>query len=166
VRKEKAVFLGRFQPFHIGHHKTVENYKEKYIEFEIVVGSSRKSRTEKNPLTFEERKEIIRACHPEIEITPLEDEDRGEEGYQDWTERLENKTEPSVVVTRNDLVKRLVEKYTDAVVQEHELYRPDDCSGTELRKQIREKDESWREIVPGCNKDKIEQFKDKIAQIG
>lgn len=166
MKEEKAVFLGRFQPFHAGHHKTVENYLEKYDEFEIVVGSSRKSRTEKNPLTFEERKEIIRGCHPDVEITTLEDEDRGEKGYQEWAERLENKTEPDVVITRNDLVKRLVREYTDAKVEEHELFRPEECSGTKLRKRIRERNEGWSEIVPDCKEGKIEKFKSKIAQTG
>ncbi|MFQ3275191.1 MAG: nicotinamide-nucleotide adenylyltransferase [Candidatus Nanohaloarchaea archaeon] len=166
VRQAKAVFLGRFQPFHLGHHTTVEKYEEKYSIFELVVGSSSKSRTEENPLTFEERKEIIRSCHPEVEITPLEDEDRGEEGYPVWAERLEEKTEPDVVITRNNLVQRLVREYTDAEVEAQELFRPDECSGTELRKRIRAGDENWKEITPDCNVDKIRQYKHIISETG
>jgi nicotinamide-nucleotide adenylyltransferase len=166
VKQGKAVFLGRFQPFHLGHYRTVKSYRSKFQNFELVIGSSKKSGTEKNPLTFEERKGIIRECFPEVEITPLEDEDRGKEGYRDWAKRFEDKTDPDTVITRNDLVERLVEKYTDAEVEEHQLYRPGEYSGTELRKRIREQDESWREIAPECAEDKIAQFKDRIARTG
>ncbi|MFT4893137.1 MAG: nicotinamide-nucleotide adenylyltransferase [Candidatus Nanohaloarchaea archaeon] len=166
VKREKAVFLGRFQPFHFGHHRTVENYKPGFDVFEIVVGSSAKSRTEENPLTFEERKQLIRSCHPGISITALEDEDRGKEGYPEWADRLEERTEPDVVITRNDLVERLVRKHTDARVEEHDLHRPEECSGTELRKRIRQGRDDWRDIAPDCNVDKIEEFEDIIARTG
>ena len=33
----KAGFLGRFQPFHVGHKRVVEEYREEFDEFEILV---------------------------------------------------------------------------------------------------------------------------------
>lgn len=161
----KAVFLGRFQPFHIGHHRTVEQYKEAYEDFALVVGSSKKSRTAENPLSFEERKRIIEACHSNIEIVGLEDEDREEEGYIDWTEKLMEKTEADVVITRNNLVQRLVRKYSDAEIEDQELYRPEKCSGTRIRKKIREGEE-WGGLVPDCCRGKIEEVQDVIKETG
>lgn len=163
MNSERAAFLGRFQPFHKGHHETVKTYKQQYDEFVVVVGSAAKSKTERNPLTFEQRKEIIEECHPDVKIVPLEDEDRGEEGYPDWTERFIEKARPDVVITRNDLVQRLVKKYSDADIKEQELYKPDTCSGTKIREGIRN-DEEWRSLVPDCNEEKIEEYKDIIAE--
>lgn len=165
MNSDRAAFLGRFQPFHKGHHETVKEYKQEYDELVVVVGSAAKSGTERNPLTFEQRKEVIEACHPEVEIVPLEDEDRGEEGYPDWTERFIEKAEPDVVITRNDLVQRLVQKHSDAEIEEQELYKPDTCSGTRIRKRVREGKE-WRYMVPDCNEEKIEEYRDIIAETG
>lgn len=165
MKDKKAVFLGRFQPFHLGHHSTVHEFREKY-ELEIVVGSSRKSGTGRNPLSFKQRKQIIENCFPELDITPLPDEDRGEEGYKDWTERLVEVADPDIVVTRNDLVQRLVKKYTDAEIKEQELYRPHKVSGTRIRKLVREKDPEWRELVPDCTEEKMEKYLDIIGESG
>ncbi len=54
-----ALFVGRFQPMHIGHLDAIEWILERYRKIIIVIGSSQESRTEENPFTFEERKEII-----------------------------------------------------------------------------------------------------------
>jgi nicotinamide-nucleotide adenylyltransferase len=165
VKSEKAVFLGRFQPFHKGHHETVKEYKQQYEDFVVAIGSAAKSGTERNPLSFQQRKEILESCHPEIEIVAIEDEDRGEKGYQDWTERFVEKTDPDVVITRNDLVQRLVRQYSDAEIEEQELYNPDTCSGTKIRKKIRE-EKDWLYMVPDCDEEKIEEYKDVIAETG
>lgn len=116
-------------------------------------------------MTFEQRKEIIKACHPELEVIPLEDEDRGEEGYTAWTESLVEKTEPDVVITRNDLVQRLVHKHTDLEVEEQKLYKPDEYSGTKVRRKIRE-EKDWHHMVPDCSEEKIEEYRSIIAETG
>lgn len=161
---ETAVFIGRFQPFHKGHHKTVEKYKEEFETLKIVVGSSNKSRTKKNPLKFEERKKLIEECH-QLKIIPLEDEDRGEEGYKDWTKKLVKKTNADVVITRNNLVQELIKKYTDARIQKQKLYMPKKCSGTKIRKKIRQGKE-WQNLVPECNQQKIKKYQKIITQTG
>jgi nicotinamide-nucleotide adenylyltransferase len=165
VKSEKAVFLGRFQPFHKGHHETVKEYKRKYEEFVVAIGSAAKSGIERNPLSFQQRKEILESCYPEIKIVAIEDEDRGEEGYQDWIERFIEKTDPDVVITRNDLVQRLVRQYSDAEIEEQELYKPDTFSGTKIRTRIRE-EKDWRYMVPDCDEEKIEEYKHIIAETG
>lgn len=53
------VFIGRFQPLHIGHVdviKTALNLADKVI---LLIGSSNQPRTPKNPWTFSERKAMI-----------------------------------------------------------------------------------------------------------
>jgi nicotinamide-nucleotide adenylyltransferase len=157
----KAIFLGRFQPFHKGHHHTVEKFKGRFEQFQIVIGSSTKFRKNQNPLRFNERKEIIRSCHPDLEITGLEDEDKGSEGHREWVNRLIRNTETDKVITRNELVKEIIREYSEAEVVEHKLYRPEKYSGTNIRGKIRE-GKPWKELVPSCCRKEIIELSDKI----
>lgn len=56
-----ALFIGRFQPFHVGHKHVVENAitSQKYNQIIFLIGSSHQARTPKNPFTFNERKKLI-----------------------------------------------------------------------------------------------------------
>lgn len=57
---KRALFIGRFQPFHSGHHAAVsEIATNSYDEIVIGIGSSQYANTLDNPLTYEERKHII-----------------------------------------------------------------------------------------------------------
>ena len=55
----KALFIGRFQPFHKGHLKLLENVSKDYDEIIIGIGSSQYSHTLDNPFTSDERKLMI-----------------------------------------------------------------------------------------------------------
>ena len=57
-----AVFLGRFQPLHIGHLKEIQRSLELAQQLIIVIGSHKSSLTPKNPFTAEERETILRRC--------------------------------------------------------------------------------------------------------
>lgn len=161
----KAAFLGRFQPFHLGHHKVIESYREEFEELVVVIGSSNESRTEKNPLTAEEREEIIRVCFPDIDIKYIEDEEKTEGGNKKWIEKLDQKLDADVLISQNELVQELAEKYTDLEVEKQELYDEGIYSGTEVRRRIKSGEE-WRYLVPSCAKEKIAKFKEIIEKSG
>ena len=57
---KRALFIGRFQPFHKGHIYCVKKLLKSFDEVIIVVGSAQESRTKKNPFTAGERVEMIR----------------------------------------------------------------------------------------------------------
>ncbi len=59
-RHQYAVLIGRFQPFHFGHQRLVEQALRSAERVIIVVGSDRQHRSVKNPFTFEERERMIR----------------------------------------------------------------------------------------------------------
>jgi bifunctional NMN adenylyltransferase/nudix hydrolase len=59
-----AVFIGRFQPFHLGHKQIVDGALEKAKELIMVIGSFEKARDTRNPLSAQERVDIIRASLP------------------------------------------------------------------------------------------------------
>ena len=55
----RGFFIGRFQPFHLGHLKAVEYILDREDEIIIGIGSAQYSHTMENPLTAGERIEMI-----------------------------------------------------------------------------------------------------------
>lgn len=58
--KKYGVYIGRFQPFHLGHKFVVETALAQCETLIIVIGSAKTWRTESNPFSFEERNAMIR----------------------------------------------------------------------------------------------------------
>ncbi len=139
----KTGFLGRFQPLHIGHHKVIQENKDK--DFHLIIGSSNKSRTEKNPLTLKERKKIIQACHPKIEILGLEDF----ESDKKWAEKLE-KLGLDKIITGNQNTIKIIKQHTSLQVQRPEKYNKEIYNSTEVRRRIKSGEE-WRYLTPKCS---------------
>lgn len=78
----RALYIGRFQPFHWGHSAAVEAIMAAGFEPVIVIGSADKSYTYRNPFTAGERYEMIRAwaetddLQDRIHIIPVDDINR------------------------------------------------------------------------------------------
>jgi bifunctional NMN adenylyltransferase/nudix hydrolase len=75
--KDYGVFIGRFEPFHIGHKAVVEVALKENNKLIILVGSAKTTLGKKNPFNFAERKEMIEDALFEysdrIMILPLRD---------------------------------------------------------------------------------------------
>jgi len=54
------VFIGRFQPFHVEHKRVIDTALAKAKNVLVLIGSSGKARTIRNPFTFDERADMIR----------------------------------------------------------------------------------------------------------
>lgn len=72
------VYIGRFQPFHQAHAETVSRALTQAERVLVLVGSSNRARSGKNPWTWEERAAMIRAAFPSVDearliIHPLPD---------------------------------------------------------------------------------------------
>lgn len=67
-RHTLAVFIGRFQPFHIGHRNVLESLSEDVDSTLVLVGSAYRPRSWKNPFTFSERRDFIRAGTDDIDM--------------------------------------------------------------------------------------------------
>lgn len=59
------IFIGRFQPFHHGHYRVLKQALELAEQVIVLIGSSYKPRTIKDPWTFDERALMIEKCFPE-----------------------------------------------------------------------------------------------------
>lgn len=75
TNKKVAIFIGRFQPFHLGHQHVVEKayQSNKYKQIVFLLGSSEQARTPKNPFTFEERKKMISSTLDSLQIDNKEE---------------------------------------------------------------------------------------------
>ena len=144
----KALFIGRFQPFHKGHLKAIKYLSDKYDEIIIGVGSSQYSNTVENPFSSDERMLMIRESLkqeniknykiiliPDIHNPPK------------WVDHvLSIISDFDVVVTNNDLTKKLfLEK--GFKIKKTLLYNKKEYSGRVIRKRISD-NESWENFVP------------------
>ncbi len=74
-----GVFIGRFQPLHIGHEYVVRQSLEQVNRVIVLVGSANIARDPRNPFTFEEREHMIRSAFAyeiaqgRVIVEPLDD---------------------------------------------------------------------------------------------
>lgn len=57
-----GIYIGRFQPLHIGHEQVIRQALERVETLIIIVGSSHMARTPVNPFIYEERAGMIRSA--------------------------------------------------------------------------------------------------------
>lgn len=86
------IMIGRFSPFHIGHQQVIQTALDKADEVIIMVGSSFRPRTIKNPWGFSERKYMIEKSFSEedasrITILPLRDYMYNDDA---WVKQVQN----------------------------------------------------------------------------
>lgn len=58
-QKDVAVYIGRFNPFHLGHAYVLKRALNTYKKVIVLIGSAGQARTLKNPFTFQEREQMI-----------------------------------------------------------------------------------------------------------
>jgi bifunctional NMN adenylyltransferase/nudix hydrolase len=68
---DAAVYIGRFQPFHLGHAALLQQALSLAPRCVLVIGSAHQARTPKNPFTWQERAEMIRLGVPEADRARL-----------------------------------------------------------------------------------------------
>lgn len=68
--KDVTVYIGRFNPFHLGHAYVLEQALKTSALVIVLVGSSGQARSPKNPFTFTERSSMIRSWAAGIEHNP------------------------------------------------------------------------------------------------
>jgi nicotinamide-nucleotide adenylyltransferase len=147
---KRGLFVGRFQPFHLGHLAAIKDVLKEVDELVIVIGSAQSSHNLNNPFTAGERLIMVRKALEEagmdysrVWVVPVPDAHL----HMMWVSAVEGYTPPFDVVYSNEpLTRRLFieAKYRVKAVRFHErkLY-----SSTEIRERML-KGESWEELVP------------------
>lgn len=144
---KRAFYIGRFQPYHNGHHAVLSEIAKSTDEIVIGVGSAQLSHELKNPFTAGERVLMITRSLQDLGVPfyviPIEDLRRNSL----WAAHVQSMTPPfQVVHTSNPLVIRLFAE--DGVrVHSDAMYERDRHSGTEIRRRMLE-NEPWEMLVP------------------
>jgi len=98
------VFVGRFQPFHLEHKRIIDIALEKSKNVLVLVGSSGKARTIRNPFTFEERKEMISGAFGEAWASQLFIKPLRDKTYNDaaWIKQVQDVVLETALYVAND----------------------------------------------------------------
>jgi nicotinamide-nucleotide adenylyltransferase len=145
-----ALFIGRFQPFHLGHLATVRFALGKARKLVIVVGSAQKSHEPRNPFTSGERIRMIsetlkaeKIDAKRIMIVPVPDVG----DHSIWTHKLDTLVPEYDLVIANDPFTLMLFRKRGIKVLQAPLYRRNEMAATEIRKMMREGKRSWEKLV-------------------
>ena len=146
----RGLYVGRFQPFHLGHLEAIKKILEEVEELVVVIGSAQYSHNKVNPFTAGERLVMIRNAFEEAKvdssrvwIVPVPDVHL----HMMWVSALEGYTPKFQIVYSNEpLTKRLFMEAGYRVKGvpffERQLY-----SSTIVREKML-LDDSWKTLVP------------------
>jgi nicotinamide-nucleotide adenylyltransferase len=143
----RGLYIGRFQPYHLGHQAVMHKIAEEVDEIIIVVGSAQVSHTPENPFTAGERMTMIYGALEDLRhrcyIMPLQDVDRNAV----WVSHVRSMTPAfDLVYSNNPLVVELFAE-VGIEVRKPPMYGRESYSGTSIRKLIVEGGD-WRSMVP------------------
>jgi len=143
----RAFYIGRFQPYHFGHHRVITRIAEEVDELVIGVGSAQRSHEPNDPFTAGERVLMLHNALEDLSIRhyilPIEDV-----RYNSiWVHHVAARTPRfDVVYSNNPLVIQLFRE-AGFCVKESPLYGREKFSGTTIRKLMIAGDE-WKHLVP------------------
>lgn len=143
---KRALFIGRFQPFHNGHLHVAKLLSKKFDEVIIGIGSSQEKNTAQNPFSYNERKQMIFQTLKNnkiknFKVCPTPDL------YDDykWTNYiLKNLPKFDVAYSGNDWTIRCFKKHKIKAVK---IKLVKGISSTIIRKMIAD-NKNWKNLVP------------------
>ena len=154
----RGFYIGRFQPYHNGHHRMVEEISTEVDELVLGIGSAGDSHTRRNPFTAGERIMMATKSVAEFDLTtyavPIEDLDRNSV----WVSHVQSMSPTfDVAYSNNPLVIQLFQE-AGVEVRQSPMFNREVLEGTELRdRMVRNAD--WEGLVP-------EPVADIIHEIG
>ncbi|MBX0293424.1 nicotinamide-nucleotide adenylyltransferase [Haloarcula nitratireducens] len=153
----RGFYIGRFQPYHDGHHAMVERIAEEVDELVLGIGSADDSHTTHDPFTAGERIMMLTKAVDEFDlrtyVVPLEDINRNAV----WVSHVESMCPDfDVAYSNNPLVVRLFEE-SGIEVRQSPMFERDRLEGSEIRERMI-RDESWRDRVPDPVVETIEEI--------
>ncbi len=146
---KRALFIGRFQPFHHGHFFALKKLLKKFGEVVVVIGSSEDSFSSENPFTCGERIEMMRVSFNKGDLArlifvPVPDINNN----TIWVDHVLMHI-PSVheVYSNNQLVKMLFSKH-GTLVKSIDFFDRGTKEGAHIRSLMVQGDASWKKHVP------------------
>jgi len=150
LKFSRALYVGRFQPFHLGHLEAVKYILGNSKEIIIVVGSAQESHTLENPFTAGERIYMIKLALSEINIDPdryyiipVTDLDV----HSLWVSHVCSHVPKFDVVYSNEPLTRRLFIEGGFRVESIPFFKRELCSATEIRRRML-MELNWEELVP------------------
>jgi nicotinamide-nucleotide adenylyltransferase len=144
----KALFIGRFQPFHRGHLLLLERLSKQYDEIIIGIGSSQYRNTYDNPFSEVERKQMITQSldavgihkYRIVAIPDIHDPPR-------WVDHVCSiVSDFNVIIANNPFTRKLFSE-KGYLVKGTTFFNRKRYSGKEIRRRMIQ-DDLWAELVP------------------
>lgn len=181
---KQALFVGRFQPFHLGHLSVIKEALKKEDRIIIVIGSAEENHQPANPFTAGERFQMIEAAlkaekiKPEkYTIIPV----RNIENFMLWTAHVDQYIPPVYkIYTGSRIVRELYAAYGKYKIESIKMTifkgeagggrgkagdkrgktgKATIISGTDIRKKMLANDKSWEKHVHPAVAELIKKWK-------
>jgi len=156
----RALYIGRFQPFHYGHLEVIRKILNENDELIIAIGSAQESHTKQNPFTAGERFEIIRSNLvaerfdlAKIYIVPVEDIKRNSL----WVAHVKSLVPKFDKVYSNEPLVKILFNEAGVKVIKTPLFSRADYSSTNVRNTILSCG-NWEKLVPRPTYEYIESI--------
>lgn len=142
-----GLFVGRFQPMHNGHLDAIKYALKHAGKLVVIIGSAQFSRESHNPLTADERAEMVRDVFMEegiknYEIVKVDDLFHPKK----WVSEIKSRAKFDVIFSTNPWT---VKCFNEAgmEVKPHAMRKKKLLNGSEIRRRMRE-GEQWEDLVP------------------
>ncbi len=155
----RGIYVGRFQPYHTGHHRMVTRIAEDDDVDELVlgIGSADASHTDTDPFTAGERIMMITKSLVEFDLVtyavPIEDLDRNSV----WTSHVQSMSPRfEVAYSNNPLVIQLFSE-ASVEVRQSPMFDREVLEGSNVRERMIA-DDGWRDLVPAPVEDVVDEI--------
>ena len=147
---KRALYVGRFQPFHLGHLEAIKYVLKEAGEIVIVIGSAQYSHNKENPFTAGERLIMIRRALKEKEVeysrlwvVPVPDVHL----HMLWVSALEGYTPRFDIVYSNEPLTRRLFIESGYEVKSIPFFQRKLYTSSLVREKMLKK-ENWTHLVP------------------
>ncbi len=153
----RGFYIGRFQPYHNGHHRMVEEIAAEVDELVLGIGSAGDSHARRNPFTAGERIMMVTKSVADFDVVtyavPIEDLDRNSV----WVSHVQSMSPTfDVAYSNNPLVIQLFHE-AGVEVRQSPMFNRDVLEGTELRERMISGGD-WKSLVPPPVVDVIDEI--------
>lgn len=154
MMSKNALFIGRFQPFHLGHLSVIQKALQENDRLFIGIGSSEANFQPENPFTCSERFQMIEAALDELCI-PRQKYDivtiRNIDNFALWVQHVELYIPPfQKIYTGSEIVKFLYQYHNTHNASSYEIIQVEkklNISATKIRQAMIEGID-WKSFVP------------------
>jgi len=159
-KKNRGLYIGRFQPFHLGHFQALKWILKREDEVIIGIGSAQFSHTLKNPFTLGERIEMIyRVLREEklLERTVIVGIPDTDKQHSTWVSLVKAFTPYFTRVYTNDPLSQILFRENNIEVSPIPFFNREIYQATRIREMMIN-DQPWEDLVPKPVADVIKEI--------